>query len=1202
MSTLQARGGSVRCRIGGNTQETATMVSSLPDGKMMTKGVVPASSDPMAMVTPPLLYTPEVLYLLANISFLVNVHWYFGIPMNDTQNLRLEIVEAAEKILGDRILGYQVGNEPDQYGLHHMRPIDYSIEDYMADYERVETALRSDPARFPTAGKKLMGPSISSHWKLEDVWDAGFLDKYRSSLGALSAEYYPLNNCARYYNTSVSAPKPQEVFATYLNHTSATSMVQRYLNSTAIAQQYNFPFIMSETNSASCGGFPGVSNSFGVALWALDYGLQLAVSNFTGAHFHVGGLSAYYNAFTPPPTKQSMFRGWTVGPVFYTALAAAEVFGKSNKSQIIDLQMNGGNIYTPGYAVYDNSVLSRLALFNFVDDPTGKSEYTASVTLSGESHTQVKVKYLLAPSVASLQNMTWAGQSFGKNLSSDGRLSGPLSIHTVPCDATAGVCAIRVPAPGFALVFLDDSADNALEDHIATTFPTTARTKTLTALRIDPSVLATSNGAIGMQDTLGSTSRGKKWWKFENEKKGEKSWRGKHRNNAHGCQQLGFIPPQMHHHLSGVHSTPSPPLYKIFGIWLAGGVIAGLHHVYNDQLRDTPVQNFVLFHTNATDTFHSQEGASAVGTTLATLSSALLAMSVGVALMQYAWMRVRREACSVSGLDALWSAPNSYLAFFSGDAWKMAWGVMFIALLSRLFPLVVTFVPGTLTVRQVAESRLVECTVPSLELASHGRLFETKFNSAAKAYSNPSSLALRIVGATLLGGQPLPLASPCDGNCTYTISISAPSYSCTDVPHTLTLGESPPGTRPLPYIGFEFDGTPGAQYKDWDFGATYRPWDLTDTNGFDTREGRNLSCIAWNSTYEILYSFTGTAAEVAVLNVDRHLPASLIELGDEPGTPSVSAVSSSTSSQPTSSSASASVDDPFAGGSAGSVPTPVVGTVPPTRRVVIPQTTSNVTHSAQFNATTNSYALLDALYSYIVGDVNAALDVQDSDTEVSTTYQLNPATLAVTQSRMVAVSKDGLLVWADGMDKIMESLLQNITLSVLATLATGEQTQTPAKTATIPCTTFSTRQHFSYDAKRLWLVYGLALLVAFLCDLVGLYALRQNAFGVEGGFSDMLMATRHVGARLASVEPHELKRHTPLRYGRMKGEGGERYGLAPPEELFDEGMTLALRTKKDSSNRLRRSRASNISGSTSASATPRQIQDQDVELQPFQSP
>ena len=48
-------------------------------------------------------------------SSLVNAKWYLGIPMNDTTHLRLQIAELGDAILGDNVLGYQVGNEPDLY-------------------------------------------------------------------------------------------------------------------------------------------------------------------------------------------------------------------------------------------------------------------------------------------------------------------------------------------------------------------------------------------------------------------------------------------------------------------------------------------------------------------------------------------------------------------------------------------------------------------------------------------------------------------------------------------------------------------------------------------------------------------------------------------------------------------------------------------------------------------------------------------------------------------------------------------------------------------------------------------------------------------------------------------------------------------------------------------------------------------------------
>lgn len=55
---------------------------------------------------------------------------------------------------------------------------------------------------------------------------------------------------------------------------------------------------MFETNTASCGGFPGISDTYGAALWALDYALTMAAVGFSGALLHVSGSDVYYNVRT----------------------------------------------------------------------------------------------------------------------------------------------------------------------------------------------------------------------------------------------------------------------------------------------------------------------------------------------------------------------------------------------------------------------------------------------------------------------------------------------------------------------------------------------------------------------------------------------------------------------------------------------------------------------------------------------------------------------------------------------------------------------------------------------------------------------------------------------------------------------------------------------------------------------------------------
>jgi hypothetical protein len=70
---------------------------------------------------------------------------------------------------------------------------------------------------------------------------------------------------------------------------------QPYLATAQTAADHGKPFIMFETNTASCGGFSGLSDSFVSAMWMVDYALDMASNGFSNALLHVGGQSDYYN-------------------------------------------------------------------------------------------------------------------------------------------------------------------------------------------------------------------------------------------------------------------------------------------------------------------------------------------------------------------------------------------------------------------------------------------------------------------------------------------------------------------------------------------------------------------------------------------------------------------------------------------------------------------------------------------------------------------------------------------------------------------------------------------------------------------------------------------------------------------------------------------------------------------------------------------
>ncbi|KAG6864522.1 hypothetical protein C0991_008984 [Blastosporella zonata] len=511
MANIQQRAGQVNIRVGGNTQETAVLVESTPDGRILEKDISGASNPTQ---TPPLDFTPDLLYMMRNISSFVNVRWFLGIPFNDTSNFRLAIAEQGQAILGDYLIGLQAGNEPDLYARHGHRPQTYSPYDYLGEVQNLVNAINVDGS-IPNKNL-LIAPNIATgDWHPEDVWNTGFVDVFSQNLAYLAVENYPADNCFAQFGVGTPVD-PQTVFPSFLTHDAGKNIIKKYLNSTAYAQTKGKKLLMFETNTASCGGFGGISDVFGAALWGLDYGLQMAYSNFSGALMHIGGQNVFYNPFTSPPTNESTFHGWSVGPVYYSALIMAETLGASNGSQVLDLNANGGSLYTPAYAIYEGGNPVRVALFNFVSDPSGASDINVGIAVGGgdsgqqaATPAQVKVKYLLASSVSQKGNYTWAGQTFGSFFESDGRPMGDENILTVPCDPGTNICTIKVPAPGFALVFLSDNAMTETSGAPATTFPTTAHTRYRNTVTIDPEVLATSNGHTGLnKKKLGSTSHG----------------------------------------------------------------------------------------------------------------------------------------------------------------------------------------------------------------------------------------------------------------------------------------------------------------------------------------------------------------------------------------------------------------------------------------------------------------------------------------------------------------------------------------------------------------------------------------------------------------------------------------------------------------------------------------------------------------------
>lgn len=168
-------------------------------------------------------------------------------------------------------------------------------------------------------------------------------------------------------------------------------------------------------------------------------------------------------AFTPPPSSLRGVTGWTTGAIcvlpshyllflvlisvttVYANIFVAEAMGSNNASQVVDLFSNSNSNYTPGYAIYENGNPVKVVLINYMNDPTGASDYTTNIMIGGgttgspsTTPSSVQVRYLKADAVTQKYNITWAGQTYGGIMESDGRLTGNVDTQTIQCDSNTG--------------------------------------------------------------------------------------------------------------------------------------------------------------------------------------------------------------------------------------------------------------------------------------------------------------------------------------------------------------------------------------------------------------------------------------------------------------------------------------------------------------------------------------------------------------------------------------------------------------------------------------------------------------------------------------------------------------------------------------------------------------------------------------------
>jgi len=172
--------------------------------------------------------------------------------------------KAARATSGSKLLGFEIGNEPDLYPTAILfkrttiRPPGYVWRDLVNDWKPYIAAFQSNA---DTAGIPLVGPAYDQSGWAESTLGS-FIDAVGTNhLGFVTVHHYPTSRCGGHVVSIEELLSPERV----------DTFVEKAKGWVATAHSRGLDLVHGETNSVSCEGEEGVSDVFASAVWGLDW-------------------------------------------------------------------------------------------------------------------------------------------------------------------------------------------------------------------------------------------------------------------------------------------------------------------------------------------------------------------------------------------------------------------------------------------------------------------------------------------------------------------------------------------------------------------------------------------------------------------------------------------------------------------------------------------------------------------------------------------------------------------------------------------------------------------------------------------------------------------------------------------------------------------------------------------------------------------
>jgi hypothetical protein len=428
-------------RVGGNTADQTYQHATLTTGNYSV--AIPGLPSARLFNTTPEWYDTWGDYFPAGTDLI------YTLNLQDNTSAWANAVtqaEAAHAALGDKLVAFELGNEIDHFINKGWRNNTWRVKTYLEQFRNLTGQITAaDWYRQSGSGNSSAAPTFQAGVFADPPWVPDQQDEIddfdiinltaaetaadRSIISSYATHLYPQSTC----DTKRWLRMRLDLLS---NHTTLWLNVSQYAPQVAAADAAGAPLVMGETNSVSCSGKSGISDTFGAALWGVDYVLQAAALGFRKVYFHLGAQSEY-SSFTPVEydlkgehLEPGIRAGW-YGHYFIARTVVAAAGDTLSISALSDANSSS----LSGYAIYggSSSALKKLVFLDMgvwngtgglsnpstlsATDGTMFSEGTRPNTTLRVStpwcaQRSVKVTRLTGPGTNAKSNVTVSGVSF----------------------------------------------------------------------------------------------------------------------------------------------------------------------------------------------------------------------------------------------------------------------------------------------------------------------------------------------------------------------------------------------------------------------------------------------------------------------------------------------------------------------------------------------------------------------------------------------------------------------------------------------------------------------------------------------------------------------------------------------------------------------------------------------------------------------